>query len=75
MADTALYQNSGNLQVGSRSDQLFIQKKSNTKQELVRRQATLIEWKRVLIVCEGVKTEPHYFNTLVGAMENLGNFG
>ena len=63
-----LCQNLGNLQVGSRSDQLFNKRKAIQKQELVRRQATLSVRKRVLIVCEGEKTEPHYFNTLVDSL-------
>lgn len=51
--------------MGSRSDQLFNKRKARQKQEYKRKKATLSERARVLIVCEGEKTEPYYFNSLI----------
>ena len=54
--------------MGSRSDQLFHKRRAKQKQELKRRNATRSARERVLIVCEGEKTEPHYFNSLINSL-------
>ncbi len=51
--------------MGSRSDQLFNKRKARQKQEYKRKQATLSGRPRVLILCEGEKTEPQYFRSLI----------
>ena len=54
--------------MGSRSDQLFNKRKARQKQEYKRKKATLSARVRVLIVCEGEKTEPHYFKSLIHSL-------
>tara|TARA_R110002095_G_scaffold211865_1_gene200474 strand:- start:708 stop:1397 length:690 start_codon:yes stop_codon:yes gene_type:complete len=47
------------------ADKLFQKRKAARKQDLARKKASRAERKRVLIVCEGEKTEPFYFRKLV----------
>lgn len=47
------------------ADKLFQRKKAALKKDLERKRATRNERKRVLIVCEGAKTEPLYFRKLI----------
>lgn len=51
--------------MASRSDKIFQKRKAKKKQDLARRKATLAERRRILIVCEGEKTEPLYLRALV----------
>ena len=51
--------------MGSRSDRLFQKRKAKKKEDFRRSVATLPARKRILIVCEGSKTEPKYFGALV----------
>lgn len=53
----------------SRSDQLFQRRKAKKKKDLARHRATLSERRRVLIVCEGEKTEPLYLKALVANLD------
>lgn len=43
------------------SDNLFHKRKARNRQSLERRVARRAPYKKILIVCEGEKTEPHYF--------------
>jgi len=47
------------------ADKLFQKRKAAIRKDLERRRATKNERKRVLIVCEGAKTEPLYFRELI----------
>ncbi len=51
--------------MASRSDKLFQKRKAKKQRDLARRRPTRSERQRVLIVCEGEKTEPLYFNALI----------
>ena len=51
--------------MGSHSDQLFNRHKAKNRKDLIRRRAIYSPRKKVLIVCEGKKTEPNYFNSLI----------
>ncbi|MFZ2219267.1 MAG: RloB family protein [Rhodoferax sp.] len=51
------------------SDDLFHRHKARTGAELQRQKRERVRNKRYLIVCEGTKTEPHYFRDL---LEDLG---
>ena len=51
--------------MGSHSDQLFNRHKAKNRKDLIRRRAISSPRKKVLIVCEGKKTEPNYFNSLI----------
>ena len=44
------------------SDDLFHKKKAKSAKQLQRRQSRRAAYEKLLIVCEGEKTEPHYFN-------------
>ena len=55
--------------MASRSDKLFQKRKAKKQIDLARREATFLERRRVLIVCEGGKTEPLYLRALVAALE------
>ncbi|ACE84110.1 RloB family protein [Cellvibrio japonicus] len=46
------------------TDNLFHRRKARLAQSLQRRKATRAPYAKVLIVCEGSKTEPHYFEGL-----------
>jgi hypothetical protein len=46
------------------SDKLFYKRKARKASELARRKASRAPYSKVLIVCEGAKTEPNYFNEL-----------
>jgi hypothetical protein len=46
------------------TDDLFKKRKARTAQDQARRKASRSEYEKVLIVCEGSKTEPNYFNEL-----------
>lgn len=46
------------------TDDLFHKRKAKKASELTRRKAQRAPYAKVLIVCEGEKTEPHYFNGL-----------
>ena len=43
------------------SDKLFHRRKAKQKRDLKRKQAKRAPYDKVLIVCEGEKTEPNYF--------------
>ena len=49
-------------------DNLFHKRKERTARALCRRRAKQAPYARILIVCEGAKTEPNYFN---GLKDNL----
>jgi len=51
------------------SDDLFHKRKAKTARALKRRRARREEYAKVLIVCEGEKTEPLYF---VGVRDHYG---
>ena len=51
--------------MGSRSDQLFHKRKIKAKYDYKRKSKFLSTRSRVLIVCEGEKTEPLYFKNLI----------
>lgn len=51
--------------MASRNNQLFNKRKAKKRKELARRRATLAERRRVLIICEGEKTEPNYLRAMV----------
>ena len=51
--------------MGSRSVQHFNKRKATNRNALKRRKAIYQPRKKVLIVCEGKKTEPNYFNSLI----------
>jgi len=46
------------------SDDLFHKRKAKNAQQLARRKARRAPYAKVLIVCEGEKTEPLYLNDL-----------
>ncbi len=46
------------------SDKLFHKKRERNKKDLERKKAKRLSFEKVLIVCEGVKTEPNYFNEI-----------
>ena len=46
------------------SDNLFHRQKARSAHQLARRKAKRSPYAKVLIVCEGEKTEPNYFNSL-----------
>lgn len=46
------------------SDDLFKKRKARKLRDISRKKRTRELYKRVLIVCEGQKTEPLYFNSL-----------
>jgi len=46
------------------SDNLFHRRKAKQTRELARKKAKRESYAKVLIVCEGEKTEPNYFNEL-----------
>ena len=46
------------------SDDLFHKRKARRLQDLARRKAIRSQYSKVLIVCEGEKTEPYYFEDL-----------
>lgn len=46
------------------TDDLFHKRKAKKTKDLKRRKARREPFAKVLIVCEGEKTEPHYFNGL-----------
>lgn len=50
--------------MGSDRESLFSRRKAKTAETLQRRKAVRRRYDKVLIVCEGKKTEPHYFNEL-----------
>lgn len=47
------------------SEDLFHRRKAKTKSDLVRKNKNRQRMKKILIVCEGEKTEPEYFNDLI----------
>ena len=51
------------------SEDLFHKRKAKTKNELARKQGRRASYERVLIVCEGSKTEPYYFQELIDCLE------
>jgi len=50
------------------SDDLFRKRKARTADKLERTAKARAQSQRFLIVCEGTKTEPNYFNELVGSL-------
>lgn len=46
------------------NDNLFHKNKARSKRDLARRKAKRSSYEKILIVCEGQKTEPNYFNEL-----------
>jgi archaellin len=51
------------------TDDLFKKRKARTAQDQARRKASRAPYEKVLIVCEGEKTEPNYFNELIDFYE------
>ncbi|MBR9690545.1 RloB domain-containing protein [Candidatus Woesearchaeota archaeon] len=51
------------------SDDLFHKRKARRAQDLARRKARRASYDRVLIVCEGAKTEPNYLRNLIDSLE------
>lgn len=51
------------------TDDLFKRRKAKTAQDHARRKANRSPYEKVLIVCEGEKTEPNYFNELIDHYE------
>ncbi len=51
------------------SQDLFHKRKAKTKNALARKQSRRFSYERVLIVCEGSKTEPYYFQELIDCLE------
>jgi hypothetical protein len=51
------------------SDKLFQRRKAKKAKELARKKARRERYAKVLIVCEGKKTEPNYFNDLKDRLE------
>jgi len=47
------------------SEDLFHRKKAKSAQDLARKNSKRSSYEKVLIVCEGEKTEPNYFNELI----------
>ena len=56
------------------SDDLFKKKKARKLRDISRKKRTRDLYKRVLIVCEGQKTEPLYFDSLKKEMKNQEMF-
>ena len=50
--------------MGSNKDKLFKKRKAKSKGALARRSSRFVEKRRVLVICEGQKTEPNYFRSL-----------
>lgn len=46
------------------SDNLFHKRKARNEKDLARKRAKRASYEKILIVCEGEKTEPNYFNEL-----------
>jgi hypothetical protein len=55
------------LQLGT--DNLFHKRKAKAASDLARKQAARQAFEKILIVCEGEKTEPHYFKEVVDHYE------
>lgn len=53
----------------SGSDDLFHKRKAKMALDLARRRARRASYDRVLIVCEGAKTEPNYLRNLIDFLE------
>lgn len=51
------------------SDDLFRKRKARKASDLTRRAAKKNEYESILIVCEGTKTEPNYFNEFIDDLE------
>jgi hypothetical protein len=51
------------------TDDLFKKRKARTAQEQARRKGSRAPYEKVLIVCEGEKTEPNYFRELIDFYE------
>lgn len=51
------------------SENLFHKRKAKSARELARKKESRASYERVLIVCEGSKTEPNYFCELVNFLE------
>lgn len=51
------------------SDNLFHKRKARAAKDLKRKNASKETYDRVLIICEGTKTEPIYFNSLISDLE------
>lgn len=51
------------------TDNLFHRRKAKQAKELARKKANRERYNKVLIVCEGTKTEPNYFNALKDHLE------
>ncbi len=51
------------------SDDLFKKRKARLSKDLARQKAKRASYDRILIVCEGAKTEPNYFRELVDYLE------
>jgi hypothetical protein len=47
------------------TDNLHHKRKARKNKDLQRKQAKKSDYKKILIVCEGEKTEPYYFNNLI----------
>ncbi len=51
------------------SDNLFHERKARRERDLARKRARRASYDRVLIVCEGAKTEPNYLRKLIDFLE------
>jgi len=51
------------------SENLFHKRKAKAADRLERRKAKRASYDKVIIVCEGEKTEPNYFNELIDFYE------
>ncbi len=51
------------------TDDLFSKRKAKSAKQLARKKASRASYDRVLIVCEGSKTEPNYFCGLINDLE------
>lgn len=51
------------------SEDRFHKRKAKTERDLARKQAKRATYDRVLIVCEGSKTEPNYLRELIDCLE------
>lgn len=46
------------------NENLFYKRKAKNEKDLARKRAKRSSYEKILIVCEGQKTEPNYFNEL-----------
>ena len=51
------------------TENLFHKRRAKTERQLARKKQVRASYERVLIVCEGSKTEPYYFQELINCLE------